>query len=271
MKKFLFLINEYLVNFWFTIFLLSLGCLLIVFIEPIAIVVVVEKCDVLVKVYDSLWILWKIFLLPLAVISVVINIFIWLKDKKDNSRKGLVSLIITLLSLSFSFFLISGLINLNYRIKGGDFYVKIGEPKMMIDDSEQYKTIKLAENINAEVERPLEKWLNTPAEVKNVFVRDGVTYLTIDILSRNPDFSPGVSAFFINTNNQLREAIISGETKTYICGAGLDGNETTADNQTDTNGVITFIKNLISLNQKAIYYFDIENNIVKNIYQQCLP
>jgi hypothetical protein len=271
MKKILFLINEYLTNFWFITLLLSLGCLLVVLIKPIAIVIVVEKCDVLVKVCDSLWILWKIFLLPLAIISAAINIFIWLKDKKDNSRKGLISLIITLLAISFSFFLISGLINLNYRIKGGDFYVNISETQMMPDENQSYKTIKFAENINAEVERPTEKWFNTPAEIKNVFVRDGVTYLTIDILSRNPDFIPGVSDFFINKNDQLREVIISRETKTYICGAGLDGNETTADNQTDTKGVITFIENLISLNQKAIYYFDIENNIVQNIYQQCLP
>jgi hypothetical protein len=271
MKKILFLINEYLVNFWFTVFLLSLGCLMIIFIEPIAIVIVVEKCDVLVKVYDSLWMFWKIFLLPLAVISVVANIFIWLKDKKDNSFKGLISLIITLLAISFSFFLISGLINLNYRIKGGDFYVKIGEPQMMVDNTEQYKTIKTADNINMEAERPIERWLNTPAEIKNVFIKDGVTYLTVDILSRNLDFIPGVSDFFINKNEQLREVAISAETKTYICGAGLDGNDTTADNQTDTKGVITFIKNLISLNQKAIYYFDIENGVVQNIYQQCLP
>ncbi|MFZ2310572.1 MAG: hypothetical protein WAW11_03445 [Patescibacteria group bacterium] len=271
MKKFLLLINEYLANFWFIILLLTIGCLLVVLIEPMAIVIVVEKCDVLVKVHDSLWTLWKIFLLPLAIISIGLNIFVWLQDKKESNHKGLVALIITLLALSFSFSLISSLINLNYRIKGGDFHVKISEPQVMTNDSDQDKDSKMAENINTGVERPVEKWINTPAEINKVFTRDGATYCMINILSLNPDFQPGVSDFFINKSNQIREVLISGDTKTYICGAGLDGNETTADNQTETNGVITFIKNLISLNQKAIYYFDIENNKVQNIYQQCLP
>lgn len=270
MKKIIFLINEYLTNFWFIVLLLSIGCLLVVLIEPMAIVIVVEKCDVLVKVYDSLWMFWKIFLLPLAIISVGLNIFIWLKDKKENSRKGLVSLIITLLSLSFSFFLISSLINLNYRIKGGDFHIKIGEPQV-INNTEQYKAIAMSDNINVAIERPIEKWINTPAEINSVLTKDGETYFMINILSPNPDFKPGISDFFINKSNQLREVLISDDTKTYICGAGLDGNETTADNETDTKEVVTFIKNLISLNQKAIYYFDIDNNTVQNIYQQCLP
>lgn len=117
-----------------------------------------------------------------------------------------------------------------------------------------------------------EKWVNTPAEVKKVSIKDNTTYLSLDILEQNPDFQPGITDFFVNPDSKVVEVSISDDTKSYICGAGADDDFNTADVSISTQTTIENMQQRISNNNgKLSYYFDIEDNMIKNIYQQCLP
>jgi len=65
------------------------------------------------------WRFWVLFLLPLAIISSIFSLIIWLKDKAGNSYRGFSGLIIILLTLGLSFLLISKLVILDSDIKQG--------------------------------------------------------------------------------------------------------------------------------------------------------
>jgi len=56
-----------------------------------------------------------------------------------------------------------------------------------------------------------------------------MTYLTVDMLTTNPNFLPGKTDFFINQSPKLRDVRITTKTKAYDCGAGPDKNATTPD------------------------------------------
>ena len=126
-------------------------------------------------------------------------------------------------------------------------------------------------NKNEELDNVSEKWINTPAEIKSISVKNKITYLSIDILSHNPKFLPGVTEFFINQSTKLREVSINDDTKSYLCGAGPDGNDNTADVLVDTNNLLAAIQKKLSNKEYSTYYFDINSNIVQSIYEQCLP
>lgn len=126
-------------------------------------------------------------------------------------------------------------------------------------------------NKNEELDNVSETLVNTPAEIKSIFVKNKITYLSIDILSRNPEFLPGVTEFFVNESTRLTEVHINNNTKAYLCGAGPDGNDTTADVLADTNDFLATIQKKLSNKEYSTYYFDINSNIVQSIYGQCLP
>lgn len=115
------------------------------------------------------------------------------------------------------------------------------------------------------------KWVNTPADIKSISLKDNITYLSIDILSLNPDFLPGKTQFFINQSTKLREVSINSNTKSYLCGAGADNNYTTADISTSTTGLLDGIQNKLLNKEYTTYYFDITDANVQAIYEQCLP
>ena len=113
----------------------------------------------------------------------------------------------------------------------------------------------------------------TPAEIKKIFEENGTTYLTLDILTINKDFQPGVTDFFINQNPKLRDIAINENTKAYDCGAGPDNNATTPDVSVSVQTVLDSMQQWLATsgNWPLTYYFDIKNNTINTIYQQCLP
>ena len=118
-----------------------------------------------------------------------------------------------------------------------------------------------------------EQWNYAPAEVKAVFEQDGITHLSIDILTHNPDFLPGVTDFFINKNLKLRDVTLNSDSKAYRCGAGTDGEDTTPDVPTSLQQLINDIQKTLATNdgRGLMYYFDIDGALLKIIYEQCLP
>lgn len=129
---------------------------------------------------------------------------------------------------------------------------------------------------------PQEFFVNQPGEVK-LITSIGVNQwvLAVDLLTHNPNFIPGVSGFFINQNPKIRNLNVTNTTNTYLCGAGPDGNETTADVPQNTSSFMQGVQSRINeFNQLNIqqqlatyvaYYFDIERTDITAIYQQCLP
>lgn len=144
---------------------------------------------------------------------------------------------------------------------------KFGTPSIT-DSSDNLFTIQESSVSN---EDSSEKWVNTPAEIKSISVKNKTTFLSIDILSRNPKFVPGVTEFFINQSTKLREVSVNDNTKSYLCGAGPDGNDTTADVSVDTKNILAAIQKKLLNKEYSTYYFDINNNDVQAIYEQCLP
>lgn len=118
-----------------------------------------------------------------------------------------------------------------------------------------------------------EYYHNVPANIVNIhYVKGETTVLSLDFLTHNPDFQPGVTDFFINQNLKLRDFTVMNETKYYKCGSGLDGNDTTPDVRASVEYFISFVsQELLRKNTRLSFYFYITGNTVKNIYQQCLP
>jgi len=98
-----------------------------------------------------------------------------------------------------------------------------------------------------------------PAEIKKKYNKNGQIYLSIDILSWNPDFVPGLARFFINQSTKLKEVYLENTTKAYGC------KETIADMPYPLD---EFTNNA---NEGDTYYFDIQNDAITSIYGQCLP
>lgn len=116
------------------------------------------------------------------------------------------------------------------------------------------------------------KWENAPAEIKSLSTKNSLTYLSLDMLSYNPNFEAGGEDFFINRNKKLREVKIDSNTKFYECGAGPDNIDVTADVNSSVKNLLVYIQQKITTRDSSIfYYFDITNSVVKNIYEQCLP
>ena len=119
-KKYLTLLNSFLSNFWFALLLLTISSLLVIFFDPnMAVAFSFGKNGEFASLSLILNRFWVLFLLPLATISIIFSLIIWLKDKTENNYRGFSALIIILLTLGLSFLLISKLVILDYNIKQG--------------------------------------------------------------------------------------------------------------------------------------------------------
>jgi hypothetical protein len=158
---------------------------------------------------------------------------------------------------------------------------KIASPTINQPNGEQGTVNKPGDNATTTPQAPATedetsiedaKWENAPAEIKELYTKNDTTYLSIDILSKNPNFNPGVTDFFINQSDKLREVKIDNDTKFYKCGLGPDNIDTTADISSSTNDLLARIQQkLAEKDLPLIYYFDITGGAVGNIYEQCLP
>ncbi len=115
-----------------------------------------------------------------------------------------------------------------------------------------------------------EEWTYA-AEIKNIVTNEDTAILSIDTLEHNPDFLPGFSGPFLNKSEELKEVIIDERTRAYHCGAGADNEDTTPDIFVSNSEIMDEIKQWLSNGDVLNYYFDVENNFVKNMYQMCLP
>lgn len=130
-----------------------------------------------------------------------------------------------------------------------------------INPIEDNQFIEESNNLSIEVRK------YTPAEIKKIYKKDDNTYFSIDILTHNPDFIPGANNFFLNKSEKLRDVYINFNTKFYIC------KDLEANVLINTETILGSINNewLNKNTPNPLYYFDIEWDMVKNIYEQCLP
>lgn len=136
------------------------------------------------------------------------------------------------------------------------------------------ETTKLEESTtsaNDEVAVIEKNWTNKLAEIKKISIKNGFTYLSLDLLTINPNFLPGFTGFSINQSAKLREVKVDDNAKFFKCGAGWDDNDTTADVSSSTKELIAYIQKRLAKNDESIYYFDITDGVVKKIYESCLP
>ena len=118
MKRITLLFNSYLSNFWFVLLLLTISGFIIIFFDPIraaAFSFGINGEFALISLV--LWRFWVLFLLPLAVISILLAVTIWFRDKEGNNYRGFTTLVIILLTLGFLFLLISKLLILDQEIR----------------------------------------------------------------------------------------------------------------------------------------------------------
>lgn len=128
-----------------------------------------------------------------------------------------------------------------------------------------------------------------PAAVQKI-VADGKNWtVSLDLLTRNPDFQPGLNDFFLNQNPKVRVFSITPNTKMYKCDLGADDNATTPDVMV---APYDFMKAMVSSHSSMLaeynrsisekfdykyerqyptYYFDTEGSVVAAIREQCLP
>lgn len=115
-----------------------------------------------------------------------------------------------------------------------------------------------------------------PGIVNGIQTTSGGWLLTVDYVSRNPKWLPGVGnePFFLNTNDKLRTLIVSsnatkGKTKFFKCG----GNETVSYGPVIEAKIEDFIgevkKELPT--EEPIYYFDVKDETIDAVYTKCLP
>lgn len=110
-----------------------------------------------------------------------------------------------------------------------------------------------------------ETYKDQPAAV--VAVSTDSKIVTLDFLARNPKWLPGNNSkdpFFLNDNPKLRDVLINGSTKAFVCG-GVSGAAIVP------TSAATMISDLNSGSNSHIAYFDIEDGAITAIHQQCLP
>lgn len=128
-------------------------------------------------------------------------------------------------------------------------------------------------------ESSMETFNNQPGAIKSIIAKENNQWvLAVDLLSRNPNWIPGVDStggFFINQNTKIRNLYVTIDTKTYNCGEGPDGNATSADVLINTSSFLSSIKADINNNTNEFVgptrYFDINENNIISIYEMCLP
>lgn len=119
---------------------------------------------------------------------------------------------------------------------------------------------------------------NQPGAIKTIInQKDNEWLLTIDLLTRNPNWRPGEEIdFFVNQNAKVRNLLVTEETKTYEC------NNAKADTLRNTSNFMSDIQNNMMKREREAEkfgtrtldytsYFDISGSKITAIYQQCLP
>lgn len=124
-----------------------------------------------------------------------------------------------------------------------------------------------------------------PATIKSITKVSGGWNLTLDYLSYNTDWLPGVDStgpFFLNQNPKIRTVLVSDGSNTppttyRVCGANEDNTNWGPFVNTKIADFITDAERLLIIYQSGqesyepTYYFTINNAIVTKIDQQCLP
>ncbi|OIO29277.1 hypothetical protein COX93_01600 [Candidatus Nomurabacteria bacterium CG_4_10_14_0_2_um_filter_30_12] len=151
-------------------------------------------------------------------------------------------------------------------IIGGIAYY-LGIKNSLISQNIEVDNLKPVENsdeVDTE-EPPIEFFHNQPGDIKSITKENNQWILAVDLLSRNPDWLPGVDStgeFFINQNPKIRNLSVTENTKTYNCQQDVEASF--------LMNTAIFISNLQKASYKTVY-FDINGTNVTAMYQQCLP
>ena len=187
------------------------------------------------------------------------SIFIILPIQK--MKKKLLILFVAIIIIVWVFFLIT---------KWGIFQKESISDTMVnnISTTVEHKWQLTFQIVWPEEEPKEEKRSYAPAEIKTIVQESWTTILTLDMLTMNPNFQPGVNDFFINQNPKLRDIAISNETKAFNC-----GNDNKPDVSVSLETIIAYIQQRLTdtTNWPITYYFDIADGKINTIYQQCLP
>jgi hypothetical protein len=151
-------------------------------------------------------------------------------------------------------------------VGGGAYY--LGTKNSFIPQNTEVDNLEPIENtdeVNTE-EPVVEFFHNQPGDIKSIIVKgENQWILAVDLLSRNPNWLPGVDStgeFFINQNPRIRNLNVTENTKTYNCQQDVEASFL-------LNTAI-FISNLQKASYKTVY-FDIDGENITAMYQQCLP
>lgn len=128
-----------------------------------------------------------------------------------------------------------------------------------------------------------EVFKNQPGAIRSLAVSGSNQWmLSVDLLSYNPNWLPGVDStggFFINQNPKVRNLTATKNTKTYNCG-GPDGDGGKPGLLVNTPSFISRIQADINTGNYTIKkgqyggpvrYLDINGSSITAMYMQCLP
>ncbi len=180
-----------------------------------------------------------------------------MKKTKRNIKKNLIILATIILVVLLIWFIITKTHNKNTT-------QEVTTPTTTTTNT--HEGIISLEIVWPEEEPKDEKRTYAPAEIKAISEKNGTTYLTLDMMTLNPNFQPGVNDYFLNQNSKLRELAIDTNTKAFNC------DNTTPTISVPLTNVIDIIHQwLTNNNERLTYFFDIEDGKINTIYQQCLP
>lgn len=123
MKKILLILNNHFSNFWFALFLVVVAAWTLTLNHFLPHLLNFYKTGGLDAADLLLGSLFWWFFIPLAVISLLIGVYIWIKGK-NKSYHGFISVIIIIISLASIFFFWGRLNNLDRHISSGELCIK---------------------------------------------------------------------------------------------------------------------------------------------------
>ena len=113
--------------------------------------------------------------------------------------------------------------------------------------------------------------------IKNIKTTSDGWLLTIDYVSRNSNWIPGVGnePFFLNTDDKLRTLLISNKltnsnTKFFECGSEQVTGNYGAFVLSEIEDFIDQLKKQL-INEQPAYYFDVQDGTINTIRTKCLP
>ncbi len=121
---------------------------------------------------------------------------------------------------------------------------------------------------------PTESFKNQPGAIKSI-KKDGSDkwVLSIDLLTRNPDWIPGAQnsgPFFFNQNQKIRELTLDSSTKISNCTS--QNNNYASNFENNLQGFVKYAEKTTKENNFGFTeYFDISGTKITTIYEQCLP